>query len=178
MLGVMIHNIMSFNGKEIEVRNTNIDLIPWLRPILAIYRTAAKAKKIKIIAPIDEDVPEAIMSDPNKLSSIVSNMLSNAVKFSPVGGIVSVRIYSKGVLLFISIEDQGVGIPQGELDKIFEPYHRINQKVPGTGLGLAICKKYVVALGGTITVDSDEGEGSTFTVCLPLTNWNKINELA
>jgi signal transduction histidine kinase len=170
MLGVMIQNIMSFNGKEIEVRNASIDVIPWLRSILGIYRTAAKAKKIKIVAPIDEDVPEKIISDPNKLSQVVSNILSNAVKFSSPGGIIGVRLYVKGVLLFISVEDGGIGIPKDQLDKIFEPYHRLNLKVPGTGLGLAICKRNVGALGGTISVDSDEKEGSTFTVCLPLTS--------
>lgn len=161
-------NIMAFNGKEIEVRLQYIELIPWLRPILRLYKTAAKAKKVRLFAPIDDNAPTVFKSDINKLSQIVNNLLSNAVKFSPNDGEVSLRVYTKGVLLFFSVEDQGVGIPSGHLDKIFEPYHRISQKIPGTGLGLTICKRNIEALGGKIFVDSEEGAGTTFTVSLPL----------
>jgi signal transduction histidine kinase len=103
------------------------------------------------------------------LRHIFSNLLSNALKYSPQGGRVLFRVTAdeEGVLLEVS--DQGIGIPEDELGHLFESFHRASNvgSIPGTGLGLAIVRNAVDMHGGSLTVRSQAGAGSCFTVRLP-----------
>jgi anti-sigma regulatory factor (Ser/Thr protein kinase)/DNA-binding NarL/FixJ family response regulator len=114
------------------------------------------------------------MSDGGRLRQIVFNLLSNAVKFTPSGriGVEALATGDDGRTLEIRIADTGIGIPAAYLEEIFEPFRQVqggmNRQYSGTGLGLAICRRLVEALGGTLRVESVEGEGSTFTIALPL----------
>jgi two-component system, OmpR family, sensor histidine kinase VicK len=104
---------------------------------------------------------------------VIQNLLSNAIKYSPDGGRVILAARCERHELVVSVQDQGLGMPAGELDRIFDRFHRVGGEVTrsigGTGLGLAICKGLVEAHGGQIWAESEgEGKGSTFSFTLPL----------
>ena len=109
--------------------------------------------------------------DPSKLRRVLLNLLENAVKYSPEGGPVVVRVDSVNGRVRLSVHDQGLGIPLGEQERIFEKFYRADPQlargVGGSGLGLYICRELVQRMGGEIEVESEFGRGSTFTVELP-----------
>jgi two-component system, sensor histidine kinase and response regulator len=110
--------------------------------------------------------------DPERIAQLLGNLLSNAVKFTPAGGKVEVRLGTEDEQAVLTVTDTGVGVPAGDRERVFERFFRAaattQQAIQGTGLGLTIGKAIVEAHHGTITADSDEGHGSTFTICLPL----------
>jgi signal transduction histidine kinase len=112
------------------------------------------------------------VADPARISQLLTNLISNAVKFTPRGGSVRVEAGTEREAAVLTVTDTGTGIPAADLKSIFERFFRskaaTQQAIPGTGLGLAITKAIVDAHGGTIAVDSTEGHGSTFRVRLPL----------
>ena len=133
-------------------------------------RTAAQDKGITINF---GEPPQrlSVMGDRRQLVSAVYNVVENAVKFSPAGSTVEIRARPDGDRVELSVRDTGVGIPPGDLERIFERFYRSDRNrslsVPGTGLGLAIVRHVVGNHDGDIRVDSKEGEGSTFTLRLP-----------
>jgi two-component system, sensor histidine kinase and response regulator len=110
--------------------------------------------------------------DATRIAQLLGNLISNAVKFTPRGGRVEVRIGTEGDQAVLAVADTGVGIPAADKERIFDRFFRsaaaTRQVIPGTGLGLTIARDIVAAHNGTITVESDEGNGSTFKVWLPL----------
>jgi PAS domain S-box-containing protein len=110
--------------------------------------------------------------DPTRIAQLLGNLISNAVKFTPGGGRVEIRVGREGDQAVLAVADTGTGFSAADQERIFERFFRTaittRQAVPGTGLGLTITKAIVDAHHGTIAVDSDEGRGSTFTICLPL----------
>lgn len=113
----------------------------------------------------------AVLADPEKMQQIVLNLLSNAVKFTEAGGTITLSSEPRGNCIEIRVADTGPGISPEKLKKIFDPFvqaeRRLNQPVQGVGLGLAISQDLAQAMGGTVTVESVLGEGSTFTLSLP-----------
>jgi signal transduction histidine kinase len=111
-------------------------------------------------------------ADPARITQLLGNLISNAVKFTPDGGRVEVRLGTEADHAVLAVSDTGIGIPAADREQIFERFFRTatatRQAIPGTGLGLTITKAIVEAHDGTITVDSDEGSGSTFRIRLPL----------
>jgi signal transduction histidine kinase len=108
--------------------------------------------------------------DENLLRHILTNLLANAIKYSPEGGIIRFELIGQEKTVIFRIQDQGIGIPEEDQERLFEPFHRASNvdTIPGTGLGLAIVKRCVEAHGGEISVQSEEGVGTTFTVTLPV----------
>jgi signal transduction histidine kinase len=117
------------------------------------------------------DKTASVLADPEKLQQIVLNLLSNAVKFTDTGGSITLSASPAGKCIDISVSDTGGGISQEKLDRIFDPFvqaeRRLNQPVQGVGLGLAISRDLAHGMGGEITVESQVGKGSTFTLSLP-----------
>jgi signal transduction histidine kinase len=107
--------------------------------------------------------------DAKLLRHILGNLLSNAIKYSVADKKVYFSIKGSPEHLTFTVQDQGIGIPQAEQAHLFETFHRAQnaKNIPGTGLGLAIVKQSVDLHGGTISFESEEGKGTTFTVCLP-----------
>jgi two-component system sensor histidine kinase VicK len=109
--------------------------------------------------------------DEDKLTQVLDNIISNALKYSPEGGKVTFNIEEKDEFIIVSVSDQGVGIPKENIDKIFERFYRVDKartrKLGGTGLGLAISKEMVEAHGGEIWATSTEGKGTTISFSLP-----------
>jgi signal transduction histidine kinase len=109
--------------------------------------------------------------DGGRLQRVIDNLLGNAIKYSPSGGEVIVRLEACGEWAVISVRDHGVGIPADDLPRIFEPFHRATNvvgRISGTGIGLSGTRRIVERHGGTLDVESSEGSGSIFTVKLPL----------
>jgi len=125
--------------------------------------------ELRVLAP-DELPPVA--GDPNQLRQVLSNLLDNAIKYSPQGGDVELRLDRNGKFARIEVVDCGLGIPQDEHDRIFEKFYRLDpaltRGVNGTGLGLYISKELVERMKGRISVRSEPGRGSTFVVEVPL----------
>lgn len=116
------------------------------------------------------DAFPAAQIDENLAVHVLTNLLSNAVKYSPAGGVVNVSAKAEGRDLVIQVADRGIGIAKEDQARLFESFHRGKNvgTIPGTGLGLAVVKRAVTAHGGSIEVRSEEGEGTTFTVRLPV----------
>jgi len=109
----------------------------------------------------------SLNGDEDRLLQVIVNLVGNAIRFTRQGGRVVVRVVSTGQELEIQVEDTGIGIPSGELPYVFEPYRQAHADRGGTGLGLAIVRGVAQAHGGRVTVESQEGKGSRFTVLLP-----------
>jgi signal transduction histidine kinase len=105
--------------------------------------------------------------DEDRLVQVVVNLVANAVRFTPRGGRVTVRVIDAGQEIEIQVEDTGVGIPAAALPRIFDSWRQAHSDRGGTGLGLAVVRGVVLAHGGRVTVESQEGKGSRFTVLLP-----------
>jgi signal transduction histidine kinase len=136
---------------------------------VATVEPLAARKSIDLTSKAPADL--AISADPLRLKQILLNLLSNAVKFTPDSGEVTLAAKATNGSVRITVEDSGVGIPPGDLGKIFEEFHQVKQSAPsesrGTGIGLSLTKRFVELHGGTITVSSKVGNGSRFVVTLP-----------
>jgi signal transduction histidine kinase len=142
-----------------------------LREVLNVVRSLAMKKEIDISSTIEPQTA-LLIADKNKFKQILYNLLSNAIKFTPPDGAVEVRATAAGDGLVVTVKDSGIGIPKEQQHKIFGAFYQVqsasNREYPGTGLGLALTKKLVEMHGGTIEFDSETGEGTTFTVEMPL----------
>jgi signal transduction histidine kinase len=111
-------------------------------------------------------------ADQEKILWVLSQLVENAIKFTPTGGQVSVKAASYGDLILFGIDDTGIGIPEDRIGEIFEPFHQLdssdNRRYGGTGLGLALVQRIVEAHGSIIKVRSEEGKGSSFEFYLPV----------
>jgi signal transduction histidine kinase len=128
------------------------------------------ARRVDVL--VDADVPHEVMLDPNRMDQVLSNLLQNAMKFSPGASSVTIGVGWRDGHAEFSVTDRGVGIAQHDLPLIFDRFHQagpaLTRETEGAGLGLYITKRLVDAMEATIEVESREGEGSTFTVRLPV----------
>ena len=143
-----------------------------LEGVRAILAPVAARKSVEMQLQVDETVPDWIKSDPLRLRQIVHNVLANAVKFTDHGRIdIDVAVSLEPANLHIKVTDTGIGIATDKLDHIFGKFaqadNTIDQRYGGTGLGLPICAKLAEVLGGNISVESELGKGSTFTIVIP-----------
>jgi len=132
------------------------------------HRELVKEKKQSIILDLPQRLPP-VSGDRPRLEQVLTNLLSNATKFSPEGGSITIRAMAKGSKVVIEVEDRGNGLSPEEQERIFQPYHRVEQdrqRFAGLGLGLAICKQIVEAHKGRIWVESQLGHGSKFSFSL------------
>lgn len=126
---------------------------------------------VEVVAEIEPHAP-LVSADPDRIRQVLWNLLTNAAKFTERGRIV-VSVRRESGFLVVEVSDTGVGVPEFEIDKIFETFYQteaqgMEKKPVGTGLGLSICRQIVEHYGGDITARSRLGEGSVFTVRLPL----------
>ena len=171
----MVENLISIENAGIEDDNLAVekfDIAECVRNAVASIAVLADEKSITI--KLDQAPDPVIMSaDSSMLRHVVLNLVSNAIKYTPKGGEISVDVQAQPHCVLIEVADTGLGIPNQELSRVFEPYYRANSNkhtAEGTGLGLAIVKRFVEAHEGSIDVKSRENEGSRFTVRLPYKN--------
>jgi two-component system, OmpR family, sensor histidine kinase BaeS len=153
---------LKLNRKEMQVE-------AWLTKVLATWAAAAQAKALTWESRVASDLP-AILGDPDRLAQVLNNLVSNAIKYTKPGGVISVVADRAGDQICISVSDTGVGIPLDEQTLIFNPFFRsrMGKRVSeGMGLGLGIAQDLVHAHGGKLIVESTPGQGSRFTLWLP-----------
>ena len=134
-------------------------------------------EQVKVFHPLhlykvdaDETMP-TVMGDPIRVERILYNLIENAAKYSPPGSEISIKIVYQKDAVTISVHDQGMGIPKDRIGELFEPFQRLvdhSESAKGLGLGLVVVKRLVEAHGGNISVQSEQGKGSTFTFTLPI----------
>ncbi len=155
---------------NLEMEYEQLKISEWLPIVLRPWQEAAQDKHLTWQTDISAELPE-ISADPNRLASVVENLVSNAIKYTPSGGVVSINAVVEGEELLIRVKDNGSGIAPEEQQKVFEPFYRGNQGrrfKQGMGLGLSIAHDLVEAQGGSISLESEPGEGSEFTIHMPL----------
>ena len=175
----IINDILNFSkieSGELEVNYEQLNLKILFENIIYIFTEKIKQKKISFIGEIDKGIPEKVEFDQIKLRQILFNLIGNAIKFTEQGYIkIRVSSYVKSLLntcsITIEIEDTGIGIASDKQKIIFNSFQQssetISRKYGGTGLGLSITKKLTEILGGTITLHSELGKGSKFTLFFP-----------
>jgi signal transduction histidine kinase len=155
---------------QLELNRQPLALSEWLPRVLAPWREAAQARRLRWSAEIPENLP-TLSVDADRLGQAVGNLLSNAIKYTPLGGEVKVAAGSVDEEIWIKVSDSGPGIPLEEQDKVFTPFYRGQQRrrfPQGLGLGLSIARDQVTAHGGRLDLVSTPGQGSQFTIYLPL----------
>jgi CheY-like chemotaxis protein len=174
---VIINDILDFSKIEsgkIEFEEVNFDIISKIQEIKKTFIFKAEEKGIGLKFQVNERVPQFLVGDPFRLNQILLNLLSNAVKFTK-DGTVSLLVDlieedSDSAVLKFDVIDTGIGIPKDKLASVFESYTQaytdITRRFGGTGLGLAITRQLVTMQQGEITLDSEIGKGTTFTVRL------------
>lgn len=170
----LVRNILDFSkieeGKK-EYEFVETDVAQLVTEQVEDFKKEEFSKGLKIQAQIFEDIP-CIGIDKEALSQVLNNLLDNAVKFSPDRKEITVNVSKDNTNVFIEINDRGIGIPPHELNRIFDKFYQgrrtLRQSVKGTGLGLTLVKHMVEAHGGRIAVKSQIGEGSTFSISLPI----------
>ena len=155
-------------GRELVLQKGRFDLIALVKQHASAARKTAGRRKVHVNVPSGEI---AGTWDAMRLARVVSNLLSNAVRFTPASGEITVGVEVTDTDVRLRVSDNGAGIPADELPHVFERFYRASNvsKIPGTGLGLASARQIVEQHGGTIDLASQEGVGTTVTVTLPLT---------
>ncbi len=171
----IINDILDFSklrSGEFAIEPTIFSIHDELSHAMELFVASATAKNITITSFIDPEIPRELFADALRIKQIVSNLLSNAIKFTPKNGIIHVESLCDEKRLFISVKDNGIGIPQKDIQNIFSAFTQSRQnraiKNDGTGLGLSICSQLVHHMNGTIHVDSKVGVGSIFSVEIPI----------
>ena len=166
-----ILDISKIESGKFEISKNGFDLRELLEQIVQLYTVSAMQKNIRLFYTMDENIPIHLVSDETKLKQVISNILSNAIKFTPQNGkvffdIKLLNIKNHRAKIKFSIKDEGIGISLENQKRIFEPFSQadgsISRKFGGTGLGLAICLNIVKLLDSEIKLESVENEGSTF----------------
>jgi len=160
------------NQQNFQIMETHFDFRKWLDNVLLSISALFMDKAISVAKVVTKDFPTVIYADKVSLTQIVYNLLMNALKYSPANTLVSVTCSIHADRFSIEIADQGAGISAAELPLIFQEYRQLGNgfksRLGGLGLGLSIVKNLTEAMGGVITVKSEVGVGSVFTVALPL----------
>ncbi|MDZ4279859.1 MAG: ATP-binding protein [Hydrogenophaga sp.] len=173
-----ILDLSRIEAGKLDIEHSRFDLHRTLREAVGPYAEQARAKPLNFQLVLRHDLPQWVMGDPGRLGQVVGNLLSNAIKFTPRNGRIDVMVShptSKGQQqpwLQLKVQDSGVGIGRKQQTTIFEAFTQADastaRRYGGSGLGLAICARLAGLMGGSIDLHSELGQGSTFTLTLPL----------
>jgi PAS domain S-box-containing protein len=174
LLGVIndILDMSKIEANKFELAPAEFELEKMLRRVVNVVNFRIDEKRQKLSVNIDHSIPHTLIGDDQRIAQVITNLLGNAVKFTPEQGVISlvVRLARKTdniCTLQISVSDSGIGITPEQQKKLFQSFEQAEssttRKYGGTGLGLAISKNIVEMMGGTISVESESGKGSTFT---------------
>lgn len=170
----MVSKILDVNAiesKTLNIKLEQINITELLQEILNRFTVLAEKKSIAIVTNFESNIP-MITSDAGYVSEVLENLMSNAVKYSPLEKQVTVKLSKRASFVRIEFIDQGQGISAGDMKKLFGKFHKLTARPTAgedsTGLGLSIVKKYVQALNGAVWCESEEGKGANFIVELPI----------
>jgi len=154
---------------NLEMQMDVCDVRPLVEEVADLHRAVTDQHHLEVSVP---GRPVMVRGDATRLMQVLTNLVSNAIKYSPGGGGVLVSLEEAGGEAVISVADEGVGVPPEDREHIFEPFHRARRgesgQIPGVGLGLSVSRRLVLAHGGRIEVEARKGGGSVFRVRLPL----------
>jgi signal transduction histidine kinase len=166
-LSLLSRGVLSFSRHD-QAPAGEIDINELLREVLLFLRYEAQKRSIGVVTELDYDLPP-VAADQNYLKQVFINLVMNAFQAMPSGGTLVISTgLQRDSLLTIKVADTGCGIPEDKLPLIFEPFFSTKEPGEGTGLGLYITRQIVASCNGEIAVASRPGEGTTFTVSLPL----------
>jgi signal transduction histidine kinase len=170
----LINSILDFSRIEagkFEMRSEKMDLLDVVDECMETSMPLVRDKRVKLEKDVPVELP-AVQADRTRIKQVLLNLISNAIKFTHTGRVL-VQVRPEGEHVHVSVADTGIGISPGDLQRLFEPFQRLDnplaQQADGTGLGLAISKKFVELHRGRIWAESRESQGSTFHFTLPLT---------
>jgi NtrC-family two-component system sensor histidine kinase KinB len=171
-LKVFVSNLLDLSKIEagkMEMELSSIPIHILFEKVVAVFKNESEEKAVDLSLNVPGEVPN-VKADDNKISWVLTNLISNALRYTPSGGHIKLSAEIFGPYVQISVKDNGPGIPFEYQSKIFDKFVQVksDKAVGGSGLGLAICKEIVRAHGGTIWVDSAPGAGSRFTFTLPV----------
>ncbi|MEL6859159.1 MAG: ATP-binding protein [Pseudomonadota bacterium] len=171
----IINDILDLS--KIEAGQLDLEMIPvspedLITDVASLFWERARGKGLELATYVAPDVPQQVLADPTRLNQIISNLVNNALKFTEQGGVLirlEAETRAQGACgLTLNVIDTGIGIPEDKIDHIFESFSQADQsttrKFGGTGLGLTVCQRLVTAMGGEISVTSELGKGSVFSV--------------
>ncbi len=175
LLSEIVHNILDLSKIEagkLAVEEEEVDIRLLIKGVFQIHKPNAENRNIRFNFQVAPHLARFIRTDRTKLNQILTNLITNAIKFTPEGREIKIHADNHGSELVLAVVDQGIGIPSERLTAVFEPFEQAagstSRKYGGAGLGLSIVRKLVTLLGGEVRVESEVGRGSTFTVRLPL----------
>lgn len=161
---------------KLKLERDEVDVAELARETAELVASAAESKRIAL--GVHADDPVVVHGDRQRLGQLLSNLVANAIKFTPEEGAVDVRVARRNGSCRITVRDTGIGIPKSERDRLFERFYRASSAtergITGTGLGLAISKAIAESHDGTIQLADDDGPGATFVVELPLTTREEV----
>ena len=164
-------DISKLESGTMKVQTVYQDVIPILRNLVISFTPYAERKNTTLkFSPLEREV--LVYIDREKIEKVCTNLLSNALKFTPAGGIITLSVSKDDKTIMIAISDTGIGIPKDELTRVFDRFYQVDgshtREGEGTGIGLALTKELVELHKGTIEVESEEGKGTVVTIRLPL----------
>lgn len=171
----IINDILDFSklrSGEFTIEPREFSIHEELSHTLELFVASATSKNITIVSYIDPYIPKDLYADPLRIKQIISNFLSNAIKFTPNGGSISVKAKCENNILTVSVKDSGLGIEEKDQENIFsaftQAYDKTLDSISGTGLGLSISKQLAILMNGDVHVKSKLGLGSTFYLDVPV----------
>lgn len=176
----IINELLDFSKIEaghVAVENMPFHLDSTIQRVCNLVLGRAAAKDLEFIVDLPSSVPTRLCGDSGKLQQVMLNLTSNALKFTPPGGTISLsfryhQISESSILLQCFAQDSGIGVPSGSMEQLFIPFQQLSapelRSYGGTGLGLSICKQLVEHMGGEIWAESEQGVGSLFAFSIPL----------
>jgi signal transduction histidine kinase len=176
ILSKMVNDLIAILTVEAhELSKEPVDLVGMIHAMVSDFRAAAAEAELLLTAEIAAEVPQ-VSGDPDQLRRVLDNLLGNAMKFTPAGGSIKIRLWQNGDAskqdVVLEVTDTGIGIPPNQLDRIFDRFYQVDgsskRRYGGVGLGLALVKEIVEAHKGRVVVESVVNEGSTFRVTLPV----------
>lgn len=175
----LINEVLDFRkiqtGK-MQLQLSSFDLNNTVKGWMADFEATAQKKNIQLVGHLPEG-PLPMVADLTKVSRIYFNLMSNALKFTPSGGTIQTTIVSKDNKYEISISDTGIGMDENDQQHVFDRFYQSKGTSGGTGIGLSLVKSFAELHGGHVKVESKKGEGSTFTISLPIKNAGPVNVL-
>jgi signal transduction histidine kinase len=162
-------------AEALEIKLEEVNLAELVERVIKDFGPVAANKQLRLITNIqwdNEAKPPMVRGTSSHLNRLLDNLVGNAIKFTPAGGTITIVLHREGSLVALEVSDEGIGIPAEKIERIFERFYQVDgstkRRFGGTGLGLALVKEIAEAHNGHVSVQSEVGKGSTFTVILPL----------
>jgi PAS domain S-box-containing protein len=164
-------DISRLHTGHLQIERVPVDVVALVRQVIEEVQAPLTGHSVTYSGP---DTPLLVEGDGLRLFQVLNNLIQNAIKYSPEGGVVQVQVERQDATVRVAVNDEGIGIPQAELPQVFQRFYRASNvdegQMSGFGVGLYLVKELVTLHGGTVDVVSEEGRGSTFLITLPLSD--------